>query len=88
MAHYRHGCTPSQRHPGYCAECGEPLVIAVQGTILLIPDPVWSPEWKEGDPPPFDIEPGRYTVAELVELLRAHKNDPEAIQFIADMMEE
>jgi hypothetical protein len=49
---------------------------------------VWSPGWKEGDPPPFGIEPGRYTVAELVELLRVHKNDPEAIQFIADMMEE
>jgi hypothetical protein len=21
-----HGCTPSEKHPGRCAECGEPLV--------------------------------------------------------------
>jgi len=37
---------------------------------------------------PGGIEPGRYDINEVVELLRAHKHDPEAIQFIADMMEE
>jgi hypothetical protein len=56
--------------------------------VLEVPDPDWSPEWQEGDPPPFGIEPGQYHLQELVGLLRAHKNDPEAIQFIADMMEE
>ena len=25
-----HGCTPSEKHPGLCAECGEPLVYPVE----------------------------------------------------------
>jgi hypothetical protein len=25
-----HGCTPSERHPGLCAECGEPLVYPIR----------------------------------------------------------
>lgn len=49
--------------------------------ILLIPDP------EPGQQYPADIEPGYYTVPELVELLRNHKHTPEAIQFIADMLE-
>ena len=24
-----HGCTPSEKHPGLCAECGEPLVFGI-----------------------------------------------------------
>ena len=39
----------------------------------------------EGDTYPGNIKPGEYNVAEL---LRAHKSNPEAIQFIADMVEE
>ncbi len=34
------------------------------------------------------IEPGDYDLNGIVELLRDHKNDPDAIQYIADMMEE
>jgi hypothetical protein len=49
--------------------------------VLEVPEP------EEGQSNPGNIEPGRYTVAELVELLRGHKNEPETIQFIADMME-
>ena len=80
MAQYEHCCTPSERHPGYCAECGEPLVPRIP--MLYIPEPA------EGETNPGNIAPGRYTLAELVDLLRDHKNNPEAIQFIADMMEE
>jgi hypothetical protein len=50
--------------------------------MLYIPEPA------EGETNPGNIAPGRYTLAELVDLLRDHKNNPEAIQFIADMMEE
>ena len=49
--------------------------------VLEIPDP------DEGEKNPGSIEPGEYNVMDLVELLRNHKNNPEAIQFIADMME-
>ena len=37
---------------------------------------------------PGDIEPGTYSLNEVVELLRKHKGNPDAIQFIADMLEE
>ena len=51
---------------------------------LLLPD--------HGDEPderyPGDIEPGIYSLNEVVELLRKHKRNPDAIQFIADMLEE
>jgi hypothetical protein len=26
-----HGCTPSEKHPGLCAECGEPMEYPVKG---------------------------------------------------------
>ena len=53
-------------------------------TTLSIPD--YDPD----DPRPYpgDIRPGEYTSNELVELLRKHAHDPEAICFIADMLEE
>lgn len=35
----------------------------------------------------YGIDEGYYTWDDLVNLLRTHKNNPEAIQFIADMME-
>ncbi len=47
---------------------------------LLIPDP--------DERYPGDIKPGRYNFAAIVALLRRHKNDPDAVQFIADMLEE
>jgi len=36
---------------------------------------------------PGYIEQGKYTVNEFVDLLREHKDNPEAIQFLADMLE-
>lgn len=37
---------------------------------------------------PGDIKPGYYTRNQVVDLLRKHKDNPEAIQFLADMLEE
>jgi hypothetical protein len=33
-------------------------------------------------------ENGEFTINEIVDLLRKYKHNPEAIQFIADMLEE
>ena len=33
-------------------------------------------------------EKGEFTINEIVDLLRKSKNEPKAIQFIADMLEE
>jgi len=33
------------------------------------------------------VKTGFYSIAGVVELLRKHKNEPTAIQFIADMLE-
>ena len=52
--------------------------------ILLIPE--YDPETAE--PYPGDIQPGEYDTTGLVELLREHAHHPEAIRFIADMLEE
>ena len=49
--------------------------------VLEVPDP------DEGQNNPGDIDPGEYNLQDLVELLRTHKDNPEVIQFIADMME-
>lgn len=51
---------------------------------LLIPDH----ETDQDEGYPGDIEPGIYSLNEVVELLRKHKGNPDAIQFIADMLEE
>lgn len=51
------------------------------GRIVLVIPETWGL-------PPHGIAPGRYTVTELAILLRQHKDDPQAIQFIADMLEE
>lgn len=45
---------------------------------VLIPDP------EEGQAPLFGIESGWHNA---VALLRTHKHDPDAVQYIADMME-
>ena len=49
---------------------------------LLIPD------LEPGASYPGDITPGLYSHNEIVELLRLHQSNPDAIQFIADMLEE
>lgn len=38
-------------------------------------------------PNEFGIKPGYYSRRGIVELLRRHKKNPDAIQFIADMLE-
>ncbi|HZA21463.1 MAG TPA: hypothetical protein VFA32_02480 [Dehalococcoidia bacterium] len=47
------------------------------------------PEYDPEDPQPYpgDIKPGVYEGNEIVELLRQHSANPEAIWFIADMLE-
>ena len=55
----------------------EPIKEEVVDTFLRIPEQY-----------PGGIIPGAYSLNDVVALLRKHKNDPEAIQFIADMMEE
>ena len=53
-------------------------------TELLIPDyDPYNPK-----PYPGDIKPGSYTKSEAKKLLKKHKNNPEALRFIQDMMEE
>ena len=53
-------------------------------TELLIPDyDPYNPK-----PYPGDIKPGSYSKAEVKKLLKKHKNNPEALQFIQDMLEE
>lgn len=61
--------------PVYCKE-GLPVV-------LVVPDYTGL----EALPYPGDIKPGYYTMPELVALLRAHAHHPEAVHFIADMLE-
>jgi hypothetical protein len=51
---------------------------------LLIPD--YNPE--DPQPYPGNIQPGIYENNEIVELLHEHADNPEAIRFIADMLEE
>ena len=53
-------------------------------TKLLIPDydPI-NPK-----PYPGDIKPGSYTKAGVKKLLKKHKDNPDALQFLRDMMEE
>ena len=36
----------------------------------------------------FGIAEGYYTLNQMVELLRRHKNLPQTVQFLADMLEE
>ena len=55
-----------------------------EGTELIIPDydPI-NPE-----PYPGDIKPGTYSNAEVKKLLKKHQDNPKALQFIRDMLEE
>jgi hypothetical protein len=52
-------------------------------TLLMLPEHLGK---KSSFPAGF--RPGRYGQQEVVEMLRKHKDNPEAVQFIADMMEE
>lgn len=58
------------------------LATQADGTLLLVP------ETDDGETYPGGIEPGYYTRNEVVALLREHKENPSAIQFIADMLEQ
>jgi len=51
---------------------------------LIIPD--YDPD--DPQPYPGDIKPGYYTTNEVVQLLRDYRFNPDAVQFIADMLEE
>ena len=64
-----------------CGNCG---ALLSERQVL---DQVIIPEKDEGGPYPGDIQPGYYDIRGLVDLLRRHKGNPEAIQFIADMVE-
>ena len=48
------------------------------------------PEHDPNEPDPYvgDIKPGYYEGNQVVELLRQHADNPDAIMFIADMLEE
>ena len=52
--------------------------------VLLIPDY----DSENPQPDPGDIQPGEYQGNEIVELLHQNADNPEAIRFIADMLEE
>jgi hypothetical protein len=52
--------------------------------VLLIPN--YGPE--DPQPYPGDIQHGEYHGNEIVELLREYADNPKAIRFIADMLEE
>ena len=53
-------------------------------TELIIPDydPINPKSY------PGDIKPGYYTEAKVKKLLKKHKDNQEALQFLRDMMEE
>jgi hypothetical protein len=51
--------------------------------VLIVPD--YDPD--HPSPSPGNIQPGYYTMRGLVDLLRTYAEDPEAIRFIADLLE-
>ena len=63
--------------------------VAVAELYALRPHHVLLIPYAESDkPPPYGIAPGAYTNADLVALLRHQKGNPDAVQFIADMLED
>jgi len=50
--------------------------------VLLIPDPE-----HEGEQPAYGVKPGYYNSKQMLQLLDKHKNNADAIHFIADMLE-
>lgn len=49
---------------------------------------VYIPEPDPGNKYPGNIEAGDYDTNGIVRLLRKHSHDPDAVYFIADMLEE
>jgi hypothetical protein len=49
--------------------------------VLLIPQP------EEGEVPTRGVKPGYYNPKQMLALIESHRQDAEAIQFIADMLE-
>jgi len=47
------------------------------------------PDYDPCNPKPYpgDIKPGYYTEAKVKKLLKKHKDNPEALQFLRDMLE-
>ena len=47
------------------------------------------PDYDPYNPKPYpgDIKPGSYTRLEIKKLLKKHKDNPEALRFIRDMLE-
>jgi hypothetical protein len=47
------------------------------------------PDYDPYNPKPYpgDIKPGYYSKSEIKKLLKKHKNNPEALQFLRDMLE-
>lgn len=60
----------------------QPSSTPINGPNLLIPD-----FEEDGEKYPGDIQPGYYDPRQLVILLLYHLDNPDALQFIADMME-
>jgi|GEM_PF-968558 hypothetical protein len=56
----------------------------VSGEVIII-IPEYDPH--NAKPYPGDIKPGSYSKSEIKKLLKKHKGNPEALQFIRDMME-
>ena len=50
--------------------------------VLLIPEPDG-----ENDLPTCGVKPGYYNSKQMLDLIEKHKNDADAIHFIADMLE-
>jgi len=50
--------------------------------VLLIPEPE-----NENESLPYGVKPGYYNPKQMLELIDKHKDDSEAIHFIADMLE-
>ena len=51
--------------------------------IIIIPD--YDPY--NAKPYPGNIKPGSYRKSEIKKLIKKHKGNPEALQFIRDMLE-
>ena len=53
-----------------------------EDAVLLIPDPEG-----EVEVPTCGVQPGYYNEAQMLDVIEKHKANPDAIQFIADMLE-
>ena len=60
----------------------KPASVIPKDAVLLIPEPE-----KPQESSPYEIKPGYYTAKQMLELVNEHKFNPQAIQFLADMLE-